>query len=418
MEEALWFTAMLQPSSRAYHRTSGFELRGAVTAERLQGALDALVRLHPALRTVFRRGPTGLYAEASPSTTAALRVLPLREGGDGWKAAALHQARPYLEAPFDVAKEVFRCVYVAGDGVGLLVLQAHHIVMDALSDELLFAHLAQALEGGDRLVPSPAPAGDAPGDLTGPLRELCALLEGAPALLSLSGTRPRPKQREPAGSRQPVSLVHCAPALRELCKQERATAFMVLLAAWAWTLSEASGERDLVIGAPFSTRRPDQERQVGCFVNMVPLRVRLEPGDTLRGLVARVRPSLMPAYAAARVPFAKVCAELRRPRASNYHPVFQAGFTLRPAQTPSRSVAGLELIRTEADIGAYVFDWKLDLEPSAEGFRGYVEYASDITPVDVAQRLASVFSTISARGLASPDVPLQLLSNPEVSNVA
>ncbi|MEE8523271.1 MAG: non-ribosomal peptide synthase/polyketide synthase [Thermoanaerobaculia bacterium] len=74
-------------------------------------------------------------------------------------------------------------------------------------------------------------------------------------------------------------------SLRDLAKQLRVTPFTLLEAAWALTLSRYSGRDDVVFGVTLSGRPAalsGVDSMVGCFINTLPVRIRLPASESLR----------------------------------------------------------------------------------------------------------------------------------------
>ncbi len=72
--------------------------------------------------------------------------------------------------------------------------------------------------------------------------------------------------------------------LRSLARRNRVTLNTVVQASWALLLSRYSGEKDVVFGVTVAGRPPDLagvETMVGCFINTVPFRARVDPESTL-----------------------------------------------------------------------------------------------------------------------------------------
>ncbi|HEY0601332.1 MAG TPA: MupA/Atu3671 family FMN-dependent luciferase-like monooxygenase, partial [Herpetosiphonaceae bacterium] len=76
-----------------------------------------------------------------------------------------------------------------------------------------------------------------------------------------------------------------AEALQALARRERMTLSTLVHGAWALLLHGYSGTDDLVFGTTVSGRPADlagSETMVGCFINTLPMRAQMRPGQTLR----------------------------------------------------------------------------------------------------------------------------------------
>ena len=68
-------------------------------------------------------------------------------------------------------------------------------------------------------------------------------------------------------------------ALRQFAQRNQITLNTLMQGAWSLVLAEYSGDSDIVFGAPVAVRPPEAPRlarTIGLFLNMVPVRVRLE----------------------------------------------------------------------------------------------------------------------------------------------
>ncbi|GHH94977.1 non-ribosomal peptide synthetase [Streptomyces capillispiralis] len=80
--------------------------------------------------------------------------------------------------------------------------------------------------------------------------------------------------------------------LAALARRLGITVNTAVQAAWGLLLARLTGTEDVVFGATVSGRPPEidgVETMVGLFINTVPVRVRLAPGETLRDLLLRVQ---------------------------------------------------------------------------------------------------------------------------------
>ncbi|MDT5270424.1 MAG: hypothetical protein QOH49_2610, partial [Acidobacteriota bacterium] len=149
-------------------------------------------------------------------------------------------------------------------------------------------------------------------------------LGGDPPVLRLPVDRPRTSETNTAGSRQTVVLSEelMAP-LRALGRQQGATLFMTLLAAFNLLLHRYTGEKDILVGTPVAGRnRAETEGLIGFFVNTLVLRTDLSGAPTFTELLGRVRESALGAYAHQDIPFEKLVEELEPERKLGSNPFF------------------------------------------------------------------------------------------------
>src|SRR5262249_51980490 len=123
--------------------------------------------------------------------------------------------------------------------------------------------------------------------------------------LDMPTDRPRASRRSLRGASVGFEIPPAhASALARFARAEGATLFHVLLACFNGLLARHAASGDLVVGTPVANRSLDAaEPLVGFFSNTLPLRTRVEPDDTLREVVARVRERTLDAHAHQDAPF-------------------------------------------------------------------------------------------------------------------
>ncbi len=237
-------------------------------------------------------------------------------------------------------------------------------------------------------------------------------------MLDLPFARPRPDVRTPAGTTEFVSLgADLSAKVQRLAREENATAFMVLLAAFHALLHRYTGETDIRVGTPVAGRtRVETEPLIGFFVNTLVMRGDLSGEPSFRELVRRVRATGLAAYAHQDVPFEHLVETLRTRRDLSHTPLFQALFVLQNAPISEFALPGLRITPIEVDRGTSKFDVGLSLTESAEGFKGALECSTDLFDAASVRRMAGHFTELLSSAVETPDEhvsTLRLLSPSE-----
>ncbi|HEX2094621.1 MAG TPA: amino acid adenylation domain-containing protein, partial [Longimicrobiaceae bacterium] len=427
-QQRLWFVDRYEPGSAAYHALSVVRFDGALDVEALRSALDGVVARHEALRTVFaERG-----GEAEQVVLPPLRV-PFRVEDLGAPAAGEveeeveRRVRREARLPFDLTEgPLVRAVLLrtAADRHHL-VLTLHHIAGDAWSRGILVREVSALygarVRGEEPQLPEPPIqypdyAAWQRARLRGPLlREQLdwwtERLRGAPPVLELPADRPRPPVHPVEGAlhrfRVPAPAVE---ALRRLAREEEATPFLVLLAAFKVFLARYTGETDLVVGTPVANRgRAETEGVVGFFANTLALRTDLAGDPPFRELLRRVRETALGAYAHEELPFERLVEELRPERDLSRPVVFQTMFVLDGDPPRPLCLPGVEMVPVDSHPGTSPFDLTLRMEDGAAGLAGGLEYATALFDAATAARMAEHFVTL-LEGIASgPDARISRL---------
>jgi hypothetical protein len=419
-QRRLWFLEQLAPGQPTYNAALAMRVRGGLDLGRLEQGVRTVISRHEALRTVFGvhgLEPVQLLLE---NWSFAVDRRDLRNVATADREEEmLRQAREEARRPFDLGADLMlrlTSLRLAEDE-HVLVFIEHHIAFDGWSDGQLFRELAALYEDDepeldmlpiqyadwsawqhDRI------SGATLDRLTGFWGEV---LRGAPPLLELPLDSPRPPVQTFAGSHHLLAPLPLAARVRALARDEGATPFMVLLAAFAAALHRWSGAHDLVIGSPVANRDHVQlEHLIGFFSNTFVLRVRLDRPLTLRELVRECRAVALDAYEHAELPFEKLVEHVRPPRDPRFNPIFQVNFRAQSRAPAVLALQGLDIEPLLLDLGFSRFDLALDCHLDGEHVMGYLEYNSALFAEGTVRALGVRMSRLLEDGLARPDVPL------------
>ncbi len=397
-QQRLWFLQELDPASAAYNISGILALSGELRPEVLAAALAEIARRHEVLRTVFAMtgtGPVQVVLPPAPRQPALVDLGGLPEARREAEMAAL--AGGEARRPFDLATgPLMRETLVRlAPAEHRLIVVLHHIVSDAWSlgvtlDELA-AHYRALLEGGPAALPAlriqySDYAGAQRRELSGAsLERLMAWWRGQLAgvpVLEVPTDHPRPPSLSDRGAALPVSFPpELVRALRGVCRAEGVTLFMILLGAFAVLLRRYTGQNDFAVGSPIANRdRRELEPLIGCFVNTLALRVRLDGDPGFHELLGRVRRTTLGAYEHQGMPFEKLVEELAPGRDRAHTPLFQVALALQNGPQAPLRLPGLTLSMSEVSTRTAKFDLALNLAEGSgkTGLTGALEYRTDL----------------------------------------
>ena len=426
-QERLWFLAQLDPKSTAYVRVIPIRLTGALCVEALQQSLTELVRRHEALRTAMPTvagQPAPFIAPARPIPLPMFDLVDLAPAEREERVRQL--AHQESQRPIELSQApLFRATLLRlGLEEHVLILTTHHIVTDAWSDSIMWREIA-ALYGAfsrGQAAPLPEPPiqyadyawaqrqwlqGDV---LNGQVAYWRQQLSGAPALV-LPTDRPRVAAQTERGGRYTVTLpANLSLAIQSLSRQEGATLFMTLFAAFNALLYRYSGQTDLSLGTPIAGRtNAETERLIGFFVNTLVMRTDLSGDPTFRELLGRVRQTTLGAYDHQDMPFAKLVQELNPQRNLGTNPLFQVMFNLWNVPPKVMQFPGLQTSEVEFDKEVAQFELSLDMAETPEGLLCVFEYFADLFDEATIVRMAEHFKTLLAGIVEHPDQQISAL---------
>ncbi|MFP5286409.1 MAG: condensation domain-containing protein, partial [Thermoanaerobaculia bacterium] len=432
-QERFWFLDRLQPGNPVYHVPSMIPLHGALDLGALRQSLADLVSRHAALRTTFDVEDGSPVQVVAPGISVPLPVVACEGSTKEERRAHLQQmAQAEVIRPFDLQKgPLLRAVLFRVDpDEHWLVVTVHHIVYDAWSNGIFFRELASFYEANRlgraaNLPELPLQYADfarwqrrwLEGET---LQKLYAYwkekLAGAPSVLELPLDRPRPAFSSLRGGLCAFTLpAEPSDKLRELGREEQTTLFMTLLAAFKVLLYRYTGQRDLVVGTPMTSRsRSELEGLIGLFLNTLVLRTRLSGASTFRELLRQVRADTLEAYEHQDLPFEKLVEELQPDRNLNVNPLFQVFFVLQTHRQGGASAD--EEILAQPSTGSSKFDLSLYLADAGREISGIWEYSSDLFEEATIARMAGHFRTLASAIARDPDArisDLPLLTDEE-----
>jgi amino acid adenylation domain-containing protein len=342
----------LEPGSPVYNIITGIRLDYPIDRSAVLAALAHVVERHETLRTAFRVKGGALVQVVEPSVPVEVADLDLRglepavqdERFDRSCAEDAARAIALDSAPLWRA----RLVRHPASGWALVVI-AHHAIFDATSCVRLGQELKELCAALAQGRPARLPelevqyldlVAEQRDRLTGPaLEEGLAYwreqLAGLPVVHELPLDRRRPPSVGYAGAEVEFAIPgDLCESVRALGRQERATSFMVFLAAYAALVHRVSGQTDLAVGIPISGRdEPQLEPLIGMLVDTLVLRIDISGDPTFGELVGRVRGTMLDAWEHRDTPLQKLVEALAPKRDPGVPPLYQLAFNQLPPES-------------------------------------------------------------------------------------
>ena len=416
-QERLWLVEQLTPGTAAYNVPVVQWLDGLLDTSALDRAIEELVRRHETLRSSVH-SEAGKPFQKIEDTNVAIESA---EASSDEEAIAM--ARRAAAKPFDLTRgpllRVLR-IRVAPER-HLLVLVAHHVMIDGWSIGVLLGELSHLYNGTALPMPQLQYADYAMWQrewLDGERMEKQLAywrehLEGCPSVLDIPADRARPPVQSFRGS----VAKHMIPAelyesVEQFARQENATPFMILFAIWTTLLHRWTGQSDLPVGVGLANRpRAELESIAGFFVNTLVVRTDLDGDPTFRELLGRVRTSMLGAQANQDAPLSRVLESMKLERAASHMPLMQAMMFFQSyAQTPV-PMNGLRATRvplSEVHQGAAQTDIALYVNQDARGELLF-QYSTDLFDVETIDTLAGNFVVLLSAALENPETSIDRL---------
>ncbi|MCX6917222.1 MAG: condensation domain-containing protein, partial [Verrucomicrobia bacterium] len=292
-QQGMWLLQQTLPDPATYNQPIAWHFSGQVDRERVRRALQAILERHEVLRTALVQQGEDLVQRVGSASEVPLpwQEMDLQAVPPGQKEAVLEEwLLAEARRPFDLAwAPLWRVVWLelAGDE-HVLVLTFHHSIEDEWSKRLFFQELERFYVTGGQteragLPELPVQYADYAAwqrrRLAGELLERqraywSEQLRDLPPALELPADRARPSRPSGRGAVHDFQITgSVVTRLRELAREEGTTLFTVMLAAFQVWLHRYTGQTDMVVGTPITSRnRPELQSLLGFFLNTLPIR--------------------------------------------------------------------------------------------------------------------------------------------------
>jgi amino acid adenylation domain-containing protein/thioester reductase-like protein len=424
-QERLWFLHQFEPESTAYNIPMTLSIQGMLNLAALEHSLNTVIQRHEILRTVFASHNDQPVQVILPKRSLPLEVIDLGHLNRLEQDIEVqHLAQQEAQQPFNLETgPLLRSTILRLNKTEQIALfTMHHSISDAWSMQVLIQEVIASytafITGKSATLPDlPIQYADfavwqrqwlQENHLEAQLAYWQQQLSGTPSLLDLPTKQPRPALQTYRGATQSILLPPSfSQDLKTLARQEGATLFMVLLAAFKVLLYRYTQQEDLWIGTPIANRNRSQlEGLIGFFVNTQILRTQVKGTESFREFLSQVKRVALEAYAHQDLPFEQLVEALQPERDPSRNPLFDVMFILQNAPTQALDLPGLSLTPLKVETQTSNFDLTLATIESEQGLKAQLEYSTDLFNADTIERLLQHFQTLLAGIIAQPDQTL------------
>lgn len=425
-QQEIWLATKLDPSSTpAFNESCSFTMRGTFNRAAMESALQQLIARHEALRTIFDDEGSQQVVQAS----GLMDVEFLDFGGFSasereTRLAALIRAE--VSHHFDLSRLPLgraRIVRMEPE-LHVMILTVHHIVCDGWSYDVMARDLSALYTKACQHAPDSPP-------LPVQFRQYASYLDNyrrddrarvdldywlktlaqPPTAVEWPPDRPRPPRRTFAGAMEVFTLEDSLVAgIKELGSKNRVTLFANLLAQYAVLLHRLTGQTDLIVGVPAAGQQLlENGTLVGHCVNLLPIRVKIDPEKSFGVLLAATQRALLDAYEHQGLTFGDLIKALQIARDPARAPLIQTTFNVDPA------IHGLRFEGLETEIvinprAAYQFEFSFNVVSLPDRLRIECNYNTDLFEQTTIQRWLTHFRQVVHAVIADPDTPVGSIS--------
>ncbi|TKI55078.1 amino acid adenylation domain-containing protein [Brevibacillus antibioticus] len=393
-QERIWFLQQLEPAMTAYNLPITADLQMQVELPMLQKALNALIKCHRSLRTIFVTENGVPRQKVLHHISVPIELVDLRDLLN--QGELLDQmVRTQKQRSFDLSQPMIRvALYQLGETHYHFFCNVHHIIVDGWSMDLFYQELMRLYNSyvrGDNQQPAQPKRSYAEWveqqrewEQTNEYKQMEEYFlnefSGILPVLQLPTDFQRPPLQTYNGSYVKFNINReQTMLLKEVAKSLHATTHMTLLASYFLFLHKLTRDNDLIIGFPISGReKKEWEDVIGLFINMLCIRVNMEGIETFADLVKYVREKSLQSYKNGRYPFDSLVAALHPERDLSRSPIFSTMFQFYEVVTPDNDGA------TQYELSLLVTEQQGEMAVK-------LEYNTDLFRPDTIQRFALQF---------------------------
>lgn len=399
VQKRMYALSQLEGADVAYHVVGATWIDGKLDTHRLENGFQRLIRRHASLRTGFVFKDAKLWRRVSPSADFRITHVEVAENGvDQFLKAAI--------TPFDLSRPPLLRVWLVrtSENRHLLLFDAHHIVADGVSSNIVARELIHYYESEERL---PAPGQYeayvrwerdylASDDFKTDEAFWLGCFADQPPVLDLATDYPRPPEQRFSGDNVWFKATQrTTSALKEAARENGASLFMVLLAAYYVLLHRLTGREDIVVGIPTAGREKGPfENTIGMFVNTLAMRERLAAGDGFTDFLASLKRSILKAYDHQYYPFDALMERLSPKRDASRNPLFDVMFAFENADERGMRALGLTFTPVDFKPAAAMADLTLEAVAADGGITLRFEFCTALFKRETIERWSAYYLNI------------------------
>ncbi|WP_072620080.1 non-ribosomal peptide synthetase [Spirulina major] len=418
-QKSLWQLYEFAPKSTAYNRYKAIKISAALDVEQWTAVWHDIIQRHPALRTTYGLNSAGLPVQLVNAAIAP--PLEIIDATD-WSGEQLHhELGERVNCPFELEKGIFRLYLLqqnASEFVQLFV--AHHIALDAKSQDLLCQEFADLYQGQFSEIPlaysefvkwEAERLASADGDAARQYWQ--HQLAGEIPILNLPIDRHRATvlSFQGASYRVPLDSSLTAPL-----NASATDPFQLALGVFYTLLYRYSGQSDILVSVPLENRQGHRNFQeaIGCFETVGILRANVDETTTIQNLLKTIAHLTTDSdrYALVNPLNTAIKTHFELQRNFSQMPLSSVMFNGRKvdenlANSGSQTLSIKPYDLTEKCGAAY--DLTLELVDANHGLYLEIHYNRDLWSEAAIQRLSSHYLQLLDGAIAHPESPVAQL---------
>jgi hypothetical protein len=423
-QRELWEASPLPVADAANHICCLIHVKGVITQQACEAALQRVVERQEVLRLSFLPGKDRPVQMIRQSREANFHYREL-SSAQRHEEAVEELAKEIFSEPFDLLRgPLYRAVALrrsADDHV--MVFAIHHAIADGWTlgvfvRDLCTAYVQGLVSPHQALPPLPLTYsgwGSAerafwqPQELDRRAAFWKSNLAGRQRFWnSLEGPETAMGGPERWVTHLPIDL---ADAAGELARLNGATLFSTLLTAFQIALFRWKGADDILVGTPVANRTKQAVREtMGYCAGIVPIRGQVDPDRPFSDSLKAVHQTAMDSFANA-MPFVELVRALEDLPHAGHHPIFEVRFALQNHPVPDIAVHGLSARLRMRSTGTARFHLGCEITVLEEGLQVVWLFRPKLFTLAEVKNLAYLFQEVLAGACRSLENRIATLRN-------
>jgi amino acid adenylation domain-containing protein len=405
----------------SYNVPASLRIQGPLMVDALENALRTIVNRHAPLRSRYSLVDKKVVQYFSDVEMPELVVEDFCRSIDA-ESLLQEQFFQFTKQRFDLNNgPVYRFKLLRfSDNHHVLLVNIHHIACDAwslmiLAEELCAYYNAEAGHSNNK----PEPLGASYYDYVlweqrhTNAESLRAWWKGALRDLPVSANFPKTRNAPKGLSDNEIPFTlnkNLSHALRSMASESATSLYTVLMSAVSLAIRYKTAQQDITLGTSVANRPLSEfSGMVGCFVNVIIMRVDQRSNPTFKALINRVQDFVLGALNHQELPFEDIVAMLQKSDKKTALSPFVAMFVLQNTPTPQLAFKDLNVDMLTHSFPLIRYPLHIHLTDGTEELFGSVRFDPELVSKEDAVALLKLFKKICSAATNNPEEGLDEL---------
>ena len=421
----LWLVSQTEEGSIAYNIPSILHFNEELNIECFNKAIEAVIERHEILRTVFKIEKTGevrQYIKNSEELKTTLELKDLRREKDPetYRNGLISSSN---NEPFDLENGplIKMSLFQVSDKHFVFYYNIHHIISDAWSKDVLSKDIVKFYNAYlNNIELNISPLNIQYKDYASWQHEKLnnnefekskeywlSQFKEKTSLINLPSSKQRQKVKTYNGRELGLQLApSIMPKVNLFVKENGGSTFMFFLAVLKVLIYRYTGETDIALGNPAAGRNhPNLENQIGFYVNVLPLRNKINIKSNFAEVYEQIKQNTLDAYKHQMYPFGKLLEDLNLNRDVSRSPLFDIDIDYHI--TSSKTLEE-DYNKGVLDKGKTMAKYDIEFDPveSENGMYLSVRYNTDVYEYEMMERFVMHYENLVSALLDNPSIAI------------